>query len=254
MTVIVRNPAPRAPAPRRPRDGTSDCLSALFRFRTLAPTPDRRDPRRTGRYQAGNGGRRGAPERRTPPTAVRARRCHRGRSRLPEPAAGVRRRRTAEPGAAFRSPAAWASCAHLPTIPCPRRRAPAGDALQESGGNAAARGQLDFAMAAIGSPYPAPQAATGLPAPPDRVLPSPLLLVSEPASAWIMPVAETFMRMRHAARPERMAPPRIARPQTGGEAGRIRGDFGGSQEDGCLRHRAPEGPPAAPGVASSRWT
>ena len=35
------------------------------------------------------------------------------------------------------------------------------DALHESGGNAAARGQLDFAMAAIGNLYPAPQAAAG---------------------------------------------------------------------------------------------
>ncbi len=126
MTVIVRNPAPRAPAPRRPRDGASHCRSTLFLSWTPARTPDRRDPRRTGRYQARNGGRRGAPERRTPRTAVRARRCHRGRSRLPEPAAGVRRRRIAEPGAAFRFPAAWASCAHLPAIPCLRRRASAG--------------------------------------------------------------------------------------------------------------------------------
>ena len=37
---------------------------------------------------------------------------------------------------------------------------------------AAAQGiACHFPMAAIGNPYPAPQAATGLPAPPDRVLP-----------------------------------------------------------------------------------
>ena len=231
VTAIARKTARRKPPLRHPRNGASHCLSTPFRFRTLAPTPDRRRPRPTGRYQTGNAGDCGAPETRTPRTAIRARRCHRGRSRVPEPAAGVRRR-TAEPGpsrtaagVACRLPAAWVWCAHLPMVPCPCRGASAGYALQESGGNAAARGQLDFAMAAIGNLYLASQAATGLPAPPDRVLPSPFLLVSEPGPVWIMPIAALFMRSRHAMRPECMAPPRIARPQPGGEAGRIRAAF-----------------------------
>ena len=139
---------------------------------------------------------------------------------------------------AFRLPAAWVWCAHFPMVPCPCRGASAGDALQESGGNAAARGQLDFAMAAIGNLYPAPQAATGLPAPPDRVPPSPFLPVSEPGPAWIMPVAGTFMRRRHAARPEHMGSPRIARPQPGGESGRIRAAF-----RRIARRRMPSAPP-----------
>ena len=61
--------------------------------------------------------------------------------------------------------------------------------------------------------------------PPGRILPSPLLLVTESGPAWIMPVAGIFMRRRHAMRPECMAPPRIARPQPGGESARIRAAF-----------------------------
>ncbi len=53
------------------------------------------------------------------------------------------------------------------------------------------------------------------------VLPFPLLLVSEPGPAWIMPGAGTFTHRQHAARPECIVPPRIARPKTGGESGRI---------------------------------
>ncbi len=72
-----------------------------------------------------------------------------------------------------------------------------------------------------------------------RVLPSPFLPVSEPGPAWIMPAAGTFMRRRHGARPECMAPPRIARPQPGGEPGRICAGFREmGEEDGCLRGRA----------------
>ena len=75
-----------------------------------------------------------------------------------------------------------------------RRRASAGDTLQQSGRNA-------------------------VPDPAFSLLR--FLLVSEPGPAWIMPVAGTFMRGPHDARPECMAAPRIARPQPGGEAGRI---------------------------------
>ena len=103
-------------------------------------------------------------------------------------------------------------------VPCLRRGAPAGGTLHESGGNAVPCVQLHFPMPSIGHAYRrVPQRSrTGA-----RVLPSPLLLVSEPGPAWIMPVAGTFMRRRHAARPECMAPPRIARPQPGGESRRI---------------------------------
>ena len=97
-------------------------------------------------------------------------------------------------GVVFRLPAVWASCAHLPTIPCLRRRASAGDTLQQSGRNA-------------------------VPDPAFSLLR--FLLVSEPGPAWIMPVAGTFMRTRHAAGPECMGSPLIARPQPGGESGRI---------------------------------
>ena len=114
--------------------------------------------------------------------------------------------------------AAWASWAHLPTIPCLRRGASAGGALRASGGNAAARGQLVYSMPSIGDAYrQAPQQSW----PGHCVLPSLLLLVSGPEPAWIMPLAGTFMRRRHVSRPESMAPPRIARPQPGGEARRI---------------------------------
>ncbi len=241
-TAIAHKTARRNPALRHPSDGASVCRSTLFRSWTPSPAPHRRRPRPTGRYQTGNGGACGARESRTPRTAHRTRRCHRGRSRVPEPAAGVRRR-IAEPGpprpagAAFRLPAAWGSCAHLQMVPCLRKGAPAGDAPCESGGNAVARGQLDFAMAAIGNLYPTPQAAAGPQARRDRVLPSPLFLVSEPEPAWIMPTAGTFMRGRHAARPECMAPPRTARPQPGGKSGRICACFRELREDGCLRRR-----------------
>ncbi len=84
-------------------------------------------------------------------------------------------------------------------------------------------GPVGFCNGGYWKPLSGPQAATGLLAPPDRVLPSPFLLVSEPGPAWIMPVAGTFMHRRHAARPDCMAPPRIARPRLWGEPGRIRG-------------------------------
>ena len=92
----------------------------------------------------------------------------------------------------------------------------------ESGGNTVARGQLHFSMPSIGGAYRrAPQRTR----PGPRVLPSPLLLVSGPGPAWIMPLPGTFMRRRHVPRPECMAPPRTARPQPGGEVGRIRAGF-----------------------------
>ena len=126
-------------------------------------------------------------------------------------------------GVAFPLPTAWGSCTHLPMVPCLRRGASAGDAaLQESGGNAVARGQLHFSMQAIGGAY---RRAPRRSRPGPRVLPSPLLLVSGPGPAWIMPLAGTFMRRRHAPRPECKAPPLIARPQPGGESGRIRAAF-----------------------------
>ena len=176
-TVIERKTERRNLALRRPCAGATRSPHMLFRFRTPFPALHCRRPRSTGRYQAGNRGACGVPETRTPRTALRARRCHRGRSRVPDPAAGVRRR-TAEPGptrppgdghgpagpaarVAFRLPVAWGSCAHLPMVPYLRRGASAGDALYETGGNAVARSQLEFAMAAIGSLYPTPQAAAG---------------------------------------------------------------------------------------------
>ena len=176
--AIAHKMARRNPALRHPADGTSDCRSTPFRSWTSVPAPHRRRPRRTGRYQDGNGGACRAPETKAPRTALRARRCGWSPNRLPEPAAAIRRQRAAEPGpvrpagdrrepagcvarAAFRFPAAWVSCAHLLAIPCLRWGASTVDALHESGGNAAARGQLDFAMAAIGNLYPAPQAAAG---------------------------------------------------------------------------------------------
>ena len=258
MTVIGRNPARRKPAPRRSGGGASDCLSTLFR------SSDVQLGRATcvGRArQADIKRRKWRPMRRSGEKNAALRLSVRGvvigagavsRNPLPGSGGGGPRNRAA----AFRFPAAWASCAHLPTIPCLRRRASAGDTLQESGGSAAARGQLDFAMAAIGNPYPAPQAATGLPTPPDRVLPSPLLLVSEPASAWIMPgLPEHSCAAGMPRAPECMAPPRIARPQTWGKIGKNSWRF-----RRMARRRKPSASsargtaPAAPGVASSRWT
>ena len=206
---------------RHPDSGANHCRSALSRPRTPARAPDRRRPRPAGRYRDGNERVGGAPESRTPRTALRERRCHRGQSRAPEPAAGIRRR-TAEPGparpagVAFRLPAAWVSCAHLQMVPCLRRGAPAGDTLHESGGNAVPCVQLHFPMPSVCDAYRRGhrQGRIG-----PCVLPSPLLLVSGPGPVWIMPTAGIFMRAGHAAMPECMAPPRIARPQPRGESG-----------------------------------
>ncbi len=134
-TAIAHKTARRNPSLRRLRGDASDCCYTFFWLRALAQTPDRRRPRPTDRYQAGNGGAWGTPETRTPRTAILARRCDRGRSRVPEPAVGVRRRQTPElgparpagdacelegslAGVAFRFPAAWVSCPHLSVVPC----------------------------------------------------------------------------------------------------------------------------------------
>ena len=196
-TVIGSNPPRRIPVPRRPGDGANHCTFEVFRSPAPARAGDRRPARKTGRPGAGNGGRSGAPERRTPRTALRAQRCHRGRSRVPEPGAGVRRRRIAKPrparpsgdgreptrpaaGVAFRFPAAWGSCAHFPIVPCLRRaRASAGDALQQTGGNATARSQLDLLMSAIGDAYRARRREAG-PDPAFSLLRSSLLANPEP--------------------------------------------------------------------------
>ena len=240
MTVIGRNPGRQTPAPRRFGGGANGCEYGVFRFPAPAQARDGRPARPTGRPGAEHGGRCDAPERNTPRTAVRARRCHRGRSRVPEPAAGIRRRRTAEPGAAFRFSAAWTSCAHLPAIPCLRRGASQGDALHQSGGNAAARGQLHFSMPSMPSIGDAHRPAPRRSRPGACVPPFPLLLVTGPGPAWIMPVAGTFMRRRHATKPESMAPPRIARPQPRGQSGRICAAF-----PRIGRRRMPSAPPAA---------
>ena len=143
-TVIGSNPPRRIPVPRRPGDGANHCSTEIFRSPAPPLAGDRRPARNTGRPGAGNGGRCGAAERRTPRTAHRARRCRRGRSRVPEPAAADRRRRIAKPrparpsgggreparpaaGVAFRCPAAWVSCAHFPASPCLRRARASGD-------------------------------------------------------------------------------------------------------------------------------
>ena len=234
-TIIGSNPARRIPAPRRPGDGANHCNSGVFGSPAPALARDGRHARQAGRAGAGKGGCRGAPRRSAPRRALRARRCRRGRNQCPEPAAGVRRRRTAEPGPArsagdrlaSRCPAAWASYAHLPTIPCFRRRPSEGDTLQASGGNAVPCVQLHFPM-----PSFADCLSAGRPG--SYVLHSPLFLVSEPGSAWIMPGTGTFMRPRHAARPASMAPPGIARPRLWGEPGRSSAAF-----PGIARRRVP---------------
>jgi hypothetical protein len=142
-TAIAHKTARRNPVHRRPDIGANDCHSAVFRSWRSVPASHRRGPRPTGRYQDRNGGVRLAPETRAPRTALRARRFRRGRNRRPQPAAPFRRRCAAEPGPArpagagreppgpaaglaFRLPIAWASCAHLPTVPCLRWARPQG--------------------------------------------------------------------------------------------------------------------------------
>ena len=119
-------------------------------------------------------------------------------------------------------------------VPSLRRGAPAGDAPYESGGSAVPCVQLHFPMRCIGDPYrQGPQRRRTGP----RILPSPLLLVSEPEPAWIMPAAGTFMRGRHAATPKCMAPPRSARPQPGGEREKFVLELRELREDACLGRR-----------------
>lgn len=71
--------------------------------------------------------------------------------------------------------------------------------------NAAGRGQLDFATAAIENPYPTPQAAAGPPDRPERVLAFPLPLDSGAAREMKMPMRAGFMPARYGVGSRRAA-------------------------------------------------
>lgn len=115
-----------------------------------------------------------------------------------------------------------------------RWRASQADALQESGGNAAAWGQLDFSMPPTGYAHlRVPQRSR----PGPRVLPSPLLLVSEPGPAWIMPLPEHscaggMPRGRSVWRCRGLRVPNLGEKQE-----EFVPRFRELREDGCLRRR-----------------